>query len=104
MLTIEPTGAVLGATARGIDLAQPLSERDLGQILLALGRYGVLRFPDQAEIHDRDEALPASQHTAVLRRKFSEEPHRLLQRFRAAIGERRGFHRRTIADAVARVR
>jgi taurine dioxygenase len=47
MLTIEPTGAVLGATARGIDLAQPLSERDLGQILLALGRYGMLRFPDQ---------------------------------------------------------
>jgi taurine dioxygenase len=47
MLTIEPTGAVLGATARGIALAQPLSERDLGQILLALGRYGVLRFPDQ---------------------------------------------------------
>ena len=47
MLAIEPTGAVLGATASGIDLAQPLSERHLGQILLALGRYGVLRFPDQ---------------------------------------------------------
>jgi len=47
MLTIEPTGAVLGATVRGIDLAQTLSESDLGQILLALGRYGVLRFPDQ---------------------------------------------------------
>jgi taurine dioxygenase len=44
MLTIEPTGAVLGATARGIDLGRPLSERSLGQILLALGRYGVLRF------------------------------------------------------------
>ena len=44
MLTIEPTGAVLGATARGVDLARPLSERSLGQILLALGRYGVLRF------------------------------------------------------------
>ena len=27
MLTIEPTGAVLGATIRGIDLAQPLGER-----------------------------------------------------------------------------
>jgi hypothetical protein len=40
MLTIEPTGAVLGATARGIDLAPPPSERSLGQILLAL----VLRF------------------------------------------------------------
>src|SRR5260370_5489607 len=46
MLTIEPT-AVLAATARGIDLAQPLSERDLGRILVALGRLGVLRFPDQ---------------------------------------------------------
>ena len=47
MLTIEPTGAVLGATVRGIDLAQRLSERDLGQILLALGNHGVLRFPEQ---------------------------------------------------------
>jgi taurine dioxygenase len=47
MLTIEPTGAVLGATVRSIDLAQPLSEREMSIILLALGRHGVLRFPDQ---------------------------------------------------------
>ena len=47
MLTIEPTGAVVGAVARGIDLAAPLKERDMGAILLALGGYGVLRFPDQ---------------------------------------------------------
>jgi len=47
MLTIEPTGAVLGATVRGVDLAQSLDERDMGRILLALGRRGVLRFPDQ---------------------------------------------------------
>jgi len=47
MLTIEPTGAVLGATVRGVDLAQSLDERDMGRILLALGRHGVLRFPDQ---------------------------------------------------------
>ena len=47
MLTIEPTGAVLGATIRGIDLARPLGERDFAQILLALGRHGVLRFPSQ---------------------------------------------------------
>jgi taurine dioxygenase len=47
MLTIEPTGLVLGATAHGIDLAPPLSERDLAQILLALGKHGVLRFPNQ---------------------------------------------------------
>ena len=47
MLTIEPTGEVLGATVRGLDLAQPLDEGDMGRILLALGRHGVLRFPDQ---------------------------------------------------------
>ena len=47
MLTIEPTGAVLGATVCGIDLARPLHEPDLGRILLALGKHGVLRFPDQ---------------------------------------------------------
>jgi alpha-ketoglutarate-dependent taurine dioxygenase len=47
MPRIEPTGAVLGATVRGVDLAQPLAERDFGRILLALGRHGVLRFPDQ---------------------------------------------------------
>src|SRR6266446_3286787 len=47
MLSFEPTGAVLGATVRGADLAQPLGEREFGQILFGLGRYGVLRFPDQ---------------------------------------------------------
>lgn len=47
MLTIEPTGAVLGATVRGVDVAQPMNQRDFGQILLALGRHGVLRFPEQ---------------------------------------------------------
>jgi taurine dioxygenase len=47
MLIIEPIGAVLGATVRGLDAAMPVSDRDLGQILSALGRYGVLRFPDQ---------------------------------------------------------
>jgi taurine dioxygenase len=47
MLTIEPTGSVLGATVRGIDLALPLTESQFGQILLALGKFGVLRFPDQ---------------------------------------------------------
>jgi taurine dioxygenase len=47
MLTVEPTGAILGATVRGVDLAQPLTEPDFGGILLALGKYGVLRFPDQ---------------------------------------------------------
>jgi len=47
MLMIEPTGAVLGATVRGLDAAMPVSDADLGQILSALGRHGVLRFPDQ---------------------------------------------------------
>ena len=47
MLSVEPTGAVLGATIWGVDLSQPLDDRDFGRILLALGAHGVLRFPDQ---------------------------------------------------------
>jgi taurine dioxygenase len=47
MLTVEPTGAILGATVRGIDLAQPIPEPEFGRILHALGHHGVLRFPDQ---------------------------------------------------------
>src|SRR5678815_839399 len=47
MIAIETSGGVLGATIRGIELAQPLNRGDFGQVLLALGKYGVLRFPDQ---------------------------------------------------------
>ena len=46
MLTVEPTGAVLGATIHGIDVKQA-DDRQFAQILLALGQNGVLRFPDQ---------------------------------------------------------
>ncbi|WP_428489995.1 TauD/TfdA dioxygenase family protein [Rhodopila sp.] len=47
MLSIEPSGAILGATVRGIDLARPMAEAAFGRILLALGQHGVLRFPNQ---------------------------------------------------------
>jgi taurine dioxygenase len=47
VVSIQPTGATLGATVTGIDLAQPIPRTDFGRILLALGAYGVLRFPDQ---------------------------------------------------------
>jgi taurine dioxygenase len=47
MLSIEPSGTVLGASIHGVDAAQPIGEQDFGRILAALGRYGVLRFPDQ---------------------------------------------------------
>jgi taurine dioxygenase len=46
MLSIEPTGAILGASIHGIDVKQA-SEQEFAQILRALGRHGVLRFPDQ---------------------------------------------------------
>ena len=46
MLTIEPTGAVLGATVRGLDLSRPVSDLDFGHILNGLGAYGVLHCPD----------------------------------------------------------
>ena len=47
MLTVIPTGAVLGATIDGLDLSLPLSDDVFGQLLAALGQYGVLRFPEQ---------------------------------------------------------
>ena len=47
MATIEPSGEILGATVRGIDLAKPLSDGDFASILVALGQHGVLRFPGQ---------------------------------------------------------
>ena len=46
MLSIEPSGAILGATVRGIDVKQA-DGREFARILLALGQHGVLRFPDQ---------------------------------------------------------
>ena len=47
MLTIEPTGAILGATVTGIDLARPVPALEFEQVLWALGTFGVLRFPGQ---------------------------------------------------------
>lgn len=47
MLTIEPTGAVLGATVHGVDLGGEIDSDTFGWILRALGAHGVLRFPGQ---------------------------------------------------------
>ena len=47
MISFEPTGQILGATVRGIDLSQPLGDDDFAEILLGLGAHGVLRFPEQ---------------------------------------------------------
>jgi taurine dioxygenase len=47
MATIEPSGEILGATVRGVDLSHPLSDGDFAAVLRALGRFGVLRFPAQ---------------------------------------------------------
>jgi alpha-ketoglutarate-dependent taurine dioxygenase len=48
MLEIEPNGEILGATVKGVDLSWPLSDEDSESVLRALGRYGVLRFPEQS--------------------------------------------------------
>ena len=47
MLTIEPTGAVLGAVVRGVELSRELDVATFGRILRGLGDHGVLRFPEQ---------------------------------------------------------
>ena len=46
-MAVEPSGKILGATVRGVDLSEPLGDADFAQILMALGRHGVLRFPAQ---------------------------------------------------------
>jgi len=48
MLSVEPTGQILGATLRGVDLRQDLSHQDFASVLRALGEHGVLCFPGQA--------------------------------------------------------
>src|SRR5687768_9818093 len=47
MAAIHPTGETLGATVTEIDLSRALSDADFATIVSALGRHGVLRFPDQ---------------------------------------------------------
>lgn len=46
-MRFERSGGVLGARVTGVDCARPLSERDFGDIVWALGEYGVLCFPGQ---------------------------------------------------------
>ena len=48
MLTIKPSGEILGAKAEGIDLREPLSDSNLALIFRSLGAYGVLHFPNQS--------------------------------------------------------
>ena len=47
MLKITPNDAILGATIEEFDAAQPMDDAVFQQILAALGRHGVLRFPRQ---------------------------------------------------------
>jgi taurine dioxygenase len=46
-MNIHPSGKALGARIDGIDLAKPVSAATFKQILVALGQYGVLVFPQQ---------------------------------------------------------
>lgn len=47
MLTVEPSGGILGASIHGVDLSKPVDRATFGQILNTLGRYGLVRFPGQ---------------------------------------------------------
>lgn len=46
-LKIVPTGYTLGARVEGLDLSRPLAQAEFMQLLQALGRYGVLSYPEQ---------------------------------------------------------
>ena len=47
MLTIEPGKDILGARVTGVDLNQPLAADDFACVLRALGKHGVVCFPNQ---------------------------------------------------------
>src|ERR1043166_9693707 len=44
-MNIIPTGQGLGATIEGLDLAAPMTNKDVDAITRALGQYGVIGFP-----------------------------------------------------------
>ena len=46
-MQIVPSGKMLGARIEGLDLSRPLTEREVEEIIQAIGRYGVLCFPRQ---------------------------------------------------------
>jgi len=46
-MKIVPSGAALGASIEGIDLTRPFSAAEDKEVVAALGKYGVLRFPEQ---------------------------------------------------------
>ena len=46
-MRLVPSGETLGATVQGMDLSLPLSSEALAEVMQALGRFGVLRFPGQ---------------------------------------------------------
>jgi taurine dioxygenase len=47
MFTVTPNPEILGATIGNFDARQPMDDATFGALLNTLGRYGVLRFPNQ---------------------------------------------------------
>jgi taurine dioxygenase len=46
-MQVVPAGKLLGARIEGMDLSRSLSEKEVEEIIQAIGRYGVLCFPGQ---------------------------------------------------------
>ncbi|MGQ0653043.1 MAG: TauD/TfdA dioxygenase family protein, partial [Betaproteobacteria bacterium] len=47
-MKVIPSGARLGAPVQGVDLSQPIPGALVEELIQALGRYGVLRYPAQS--------------------------------------------------------
>jgi taurine dioxygenase len=48
MTKVIPSGARLGATVEGLDLSRPIAEEAVMELIAAIGKYGVLRYPAQS--------------------------------------------------------
>lgn len=75
-MNIIPSGAILGATVAGLDLSRPMKEAEFGGVLAALGRYGVLRFPDQhlESVHVRAFSARFGELQTSITRQNSGDP------------------------------
>jgi taurine dioxygenase len=47
-MKVVPSGKILGATVEGLDVSSSLPEKEIQDLIQALGKHGVLRFPSQS--------------------------------------------------------
>ena len=92
-MNIIPSGNILGARVEGLDLSQVLSDEQFKTLEAALGRHGVLSYPEQAlssqQLRDfaaRFGTLEINVAGAQIARRAASEQNELLSRIQKFFG------------------